>query len=102
MRVRDSDIAAASLGIDILRTKAIAFAISGFYAGVAGGLYSAVLDYVAPENYDLLQMVLQKAMIVVGGLGSVVGSVLGATLLVVLYEATRDFQSLEEISSAPS
>jgi branched-chain amino acid transport system permease protein len=96
--VRDSDIAAASLGIDILRTKAIAFAISGIYAGLAGGLYSAVLDYVAPENYDLLQMVLQKAMIVVGGLGSVVGSVLGATLLVVLYEVTRDFQSLEEIS----
>ena len=43
-------------------------------------------------------MVLQKAMIVVGGLGSVFGSVLGATLLVMLYEATRGFQSLEEIS----
>jgi branched-chain amino acid transport system permease protein len=43
-------------------------------------------------------MVLQKAMIVVGGLGSVFGSVLGATLLVILYEVTRGFQSLEEIS----
>jgi branched-chain amino acid transport system permease protein len=96
--IRDSDIAAASLGIDILRFKALAFAVSGFYAGLAGGLYSAVLDYVAPENYDLLQMVLQKAMIVVGGLGSVFGSVLGATLLVVLYEVTRGFQSIEEIS----
>ena len=96
--IRDNDIAAASLGIDLLRFKALAFALSGAYAGLAGGLYLAVLDYVAPENYDLLQMVLQKAMIVVGGLGSVFGSVLGATLLVVLYEATRGFQSLEEIS----
>jgi branched-chain amino acid transport system permease protein len=96
--IRDSDIAAASLGIDVFRFKALAFAVSGFYAGFAGGLYSAVLDYVAPENYDLLQMVLQKAMIVVGGLGSVFGSVLGATLLVVLYEVTRGFQSLEEIT----
>ena len=67
-----------SLGVDLLRYKALAFGISGFYAGVAGGLYSAMLNFVAPEGFDLFQMVLQKAMIVVGGLGSVVGSVLGA------------------------
>ena len=67
-----------SLGVDLLHYKAMAFALSGFYAGIAGGLYVALLDYVSPEGFDLFQMVMQKAMVVVGGLGSIVGSVLGA------------------------
>lgn len=96
--IRDGDLAAESLGIDLLRYKAFAFAFSGFYAGLAGGLYAALLNFVAPENYNLIQMILHKAMIVVGGVGSILGSVLGATLLVVLYEALRGFQYLQEIA----
>ena len=75
--MRDGEIAAQSLGIDLLTYKAMAFALSSFYAGAAGALYSALLGFVSPEGFDLFQMVIQKAMIVVGGLGSVVGSVLG-------------------------
>ena len=60
----------------------MAFALSSFYAGVAGALYSGLLGFVSPEGFDLFQMIIQKAMIVVGGLGSVVGAVLGASLLV--------------------
>ena len=81
--MRDSEIAAEALGVDLLRYKTMAFALSGFYAGVAGGLYCGLLNFVAPEGFDLFQMVIHKAMVVVGGLGSVVGSVIGATLLVV-------------------
>ena len=66
--VRDSEVAAESLGIDLLRYKALAFGISGFYAGVAGGLYSALLNFVAPEGYDLFQIIIQKSTIVVGGM----------------------------------
>ncbi|MBI3514609.1 MAG: branched-chain amino acid ABC transporter permease [Proteobacteria bacterium] len=95
--IRDGEVAAESLGIDLLRYKALAFAMSGFYAGAAGGLYCAALNFVAPEGYDLFQMVLHKAMVVVGGLGSVVGSVLGATLLVLLLELLRGFKSSQEI-----
>ena len=95
--VRDSDIAAESLGIDLLRYKALAFGISGFYAGIAGGLYSAMLNFVSPEGYDLFQMVIQKAMIVVGGLGSVAGSVLGAGSLVFILEALRKVKGAQEI-----
>ena len=95
--VRDGEVAAQSLGIDLLRYKALAFGISGFYAGIAGGLYSAMLNFVAPEGFDLFQMVLQKAMIVVGGLGSVAGSVLGAGLIIILLEALRAFKGLQEI-----
>jgi branched-chain amino acid transport system permease protein len=95
--VRDGEVAAQSLGIDLLRYKALAFGISGFYAGIAGGLYSAMLNFVAPEGFDLFQMVLQKAMIVVGGLGSITGSLLGAGLLIILLEALRAFKGLQEI-----
>ena len=95
--VRDGEVAAQSLGIDLVRYKALAFGISGFYAGIAGGLYSAMLNFVAPEGFDLFQMVLQKSMIVVGGLGSVTGSVLGAGLIIMLLEALRAFKGLQEI-----
>ena len=95
--VRDGEVAAESLGVDLLRTKALAFGISGFYAGVAGGLYSAMLNFVAPEGFDLFQMVLQKSMIVVGGLGSITGSLLGAGVIIVLLEFLRAFKGLQEI-----
>ena len=96
--VRDSEIAAQSLGVDLLRYKALAFGISGFYAGVAGGLYSALLNFVSPEGYDLFQMVLQKSMIVVGGLGSIVGSVLGAGAIVSILELLRTVKGAQEIA----
>jgi branched-chain amino acid transport system permease protein len=95
--MRDGEIAAQSLGVDLLTYKAMAFALSGFYAGVAGALYSGLLGFVSPEAFDLFQMIIQKAMIVVGGLGSVVGAVLGASLLVFLMEVLREFKSTQEI-----
>jgi branched-chain amino acid transport system permease protein len=95
--IRDGEVAAESLGIDLLRYKATAFALSGFYAGTAGGLYCAAINFVAPEGYDLFQMVLHKAMVVVGGIGSVAGSVVGATLLVALLELLREFKNTQEI-----
>lgn len=96
--IRDGEVAAESLGIDLLRFKALAFGLSAFYAGVAGGLNALVLSFVAPETYDLFQMVLHKAMIVVGGLGSIAGSVLGASIVLLLLEGLRAFKSLQEVA----
>jgi len=95
--VRDGEIAAQALGINLLRTKALAFAISGFYAGAAGALYAPLLGYVSPEGFDLFQMIIQKSMIVVGGMGSVVGSVIGAIVMVAVLEILREFKSTQEI-----
>jgi branched-chain amino acid transport system permease protein len=95
--VRDSEVAAESLGIDLLRYKALAFGISGFYAGVAGGLYSALLNFVAPEGYDLFQMIIQKSTIVVGGMGSIAGSVIGASIIILVLELLREVKGLQEI-----
>jgi len=95
--MRDGEIAAQALGVDLLRYKVMAFALSGLYAGTAGALYCALLNFVSPESFDLFQMVLHKAMVVVGGIGSVVGSVLGASLLVFLIEVLREFKGTQEI-----
>ena len=95
--IRDSEVAAEALGIDLLKYKSMAFAMSGCYAGLAGGLFCALLNFVAPEGYDLFQVVMHKAMIVVGGIGSVVGSVLGALFLIIVNEAVREFKSVQEI-----
>jgi len=96
--IRDGAVAAESIGIDLLRYKALAFGLSGLTAGIAGALYSGLLNFVAPESFDLFQMMLQKAMIVVGGLGSIAGSVIGATLLTLVLEALRGVKSWQEIA----
>jgi branched-chain amino acid transport system permease protein len=95
--VRDGEVAAQSLGISLLRYKALAFVISGFSAGLAGGLYSQLLNFVSPEGFDLFQMVLQKAMIVVGGLGSIAGSVLGAGVIIIILELLREVKGAQEV-----
>ena len=95
--IRDGEVAAQALSIDLARWKTTAFGLSAFYAGIAGGLHSALLGFVAPEGYDLFQMVTHFAMVVIGGLGSVTGSVLGAALLTVLPEVLRTVKSIQEI-----
>ncbi len=96
--LRDSEVAAEALSVDLAWYKTIAFGLSALYAGVAGGLFSATLNFVAPEGFDLFQMVVQFSMVVVGGLGSVWGALLGAALLVGLQEVFRAFKGAQEIA----
>ena len=82
--VRDQDIAAEIIGIDIFRYKLMAFAISSFYAGVCGVLYTY---YFGIANYEQFQLVISidyLAMIIIGGLGSVLGTILGAVFVTIL------------------
>lgn len=95
--VRDFEIAAQALAVNLTAVKTTAFVLSAFYAGLAGGLHGAALGFVAPESFDLFQMVLQFCMVVVGGLGSVVGSALGAALVLGLREALRAAVGTQEI-----
>jgi branched-chain amino acid transport system permease protein len=95
--IRDGELAAQSLGINLAWYKGLAFGLSGLLAGLAGGLHAATLSFVAPESFDLVQMVLQFAMVLLGGLGSVVGSVIGAAGLIFLMEITRGARHLQEI-----
>jgi branched-chain amino acid transport system permease protein len=82
--IRDQDIAAEITGIDIFRYKLVAFAISSFYAGVTGVLYTYYLGIANYEQFQIDVSIDYLAMIIIGGLGSVLGSILGAAFVTLL------------------
>ncbi len=79
--IRDADVAAETMGVNLLYYKTLAFAISAFYAGIGGGLFAFVLRFIEPELFTMFMSVVFLAMIVIGGLGSILGSIAGAVLL---------------------
>ena len=85
MAVRDMDVAAEVIGFRIMRTKLTAFAVSSFYCGVAGALYAyCYLGTVEPEAYNLDVSFRILFMVIIGGVGSILGSFLGAAFIVLL------------------
>jgi branched-chain amino acid transport system permease protein len=84
--VRDSEIAAQAMGISVPRFKTMAFAISAFFAGICGGVYVQVIGFVSPRSFDVLQSINYLTTIVVGGLASILGSILGAAVFVLVPE----------------
>ena len=85
MAVRDMDVAASVIGIKLMQTKLSAFAISSFYCGVAGALYAyAYLGTVEPEGFNLDLSFRVLFMVIIGGVGSILGSFLGAAFIVLL------------------
>jgi branched-chain amino acid transport system permease protein len=82
--IRDQDIAAEIIGIDIFRYKLLAFAISSFYAGVTGVLYTYFLGIANYEQFQIGVSIDYLAMIIIGGLGSVLGSIFGAIFITLL------------------
>ncbi len=90
--LRESETAAACIGIRVARYKVVAFALSAFYTAVAGGLYANVVRYVNPESFDVNMSIMFLAMIVIGGMGSVRGALLGAAFYVAVPEAFRGFK----------
>ena len=85
MAVRDMDVAAEVIGIRLMRTKLLAFAVSSFYCGVAGALYAfCYLGSVEPDGFSLDMSFKILFMIIVGGVGSILGSFLGAAFILLL------------------
>lgn len=95
--IRDSEIAAQMAGVDLARYKTMSFAISAFYAGVAGGLWAIVLGFINPGMFNFIVSVLFLAMIVTGGLGTVFGSISGAVLITLLNLQASGIQRLPGI-----
>jgi branched-chain amino acid transport system permease protein len=87
--IKDSEIAAGSLGIHAPRYKVIAFAISAFYAAVAGGLFAYLVRYINPESFSVGLSISFLSMVVIGGLGTIGGSILGAAFYVIVPEILR-------------
>jgi len=87
--IKESEIAAGALGIPAARYKVIAFAISAFYAAVAGGLFAYLVRYIHPENFSVGLSIAFLSMVVIGGLGTIGGSIVGAAFYVIVPELLR-------------
>jgi len=87
--IRDRDISAEVLGIPLLRYKLLSFAISSFYAGVAGGLFAYFFRAITPESFPLIMSIFFLAAVIVGGMGTMLGSVLGAVFMTLVPEVLK-------------
>ena len=87
--IRDRDISAEVLGIPLLRYKLMSFAIASFYAGVAGGLWAYFFRVVTPDSFPFMASVFLLAAIIVGGMGTIIGGILGAAFMTLAPELLR-------------
>jgi branched-chain amino acid transport system permease protein len=95
--VRQSVIVAQALAIPPGRTKLLAFSIAAAFAGLAGGLFTAVVGFIDPTEFDISASLRQITFIAVGGLGSVWGSVIGALVLTLLPETLRGAKEYSDV-----
>lgn len=84
--VRDDDVASGMMGVNVVRTKAAAFLLGAFYAGIGGGLWAYYVRFVAVDQFTLLHSIWFIAMIIVGGMGSVTGALIGVFVIKVIQE----------------
>jgi branched-chain amino acid transport system permease protein len=89
--IRDDEIAAEAMGVDTTRFKVLAFVISSMFAGIAGGLFGHYTMYLHPNSFLFTTSFYLIIMIVVGGLGSISGAILGAVLITITLEVFRGF-----------
>lgn len=98
--IRDSDIAASTMGVNLMYFKTLSFAVSAAYTGLAGGLFAFHLGQVDPTTFNLMLSILFLAMVVVGGVSSVLGSVMGAVLIALLNLKLKGLQ-LSDFAAIP-
>jgi branched-chain amino acid transport system permease protein len=87
--VRDRDLSAELMGVNLFRTKVLSFMISSYYAGIAGGLWVTFTKVVTPENFPLSLSIQFLAMVIVGGLGSIQGTLFGAVFVTLAPEVLK-------------
>ena len=98
--IRDDEIAAEAMGVDTTRFKVLSFVISSMFAGIAGGLFGHFTMYLHPNSFQFTTSFYIIIMIVVGGLGSIEGSILGAVLVTVSLEVFRGFGGFRLVNFA--
>lgn len=97
LSVREDEIAAESMGINTTLAKTRAFVLSSFFAGVGGALFAHYLAYLNPATFGFMKSFDYVVMVVLGGMGSISGSILAAMLLTFLPEALRPLQEITKI-----
>lgn len=89
--MREDEIAAAVMGIDTMKMKCLAFSLGAFWAGIAGVFFAGKFAFVSPESFTFFESIFVLAMVVLGGMGSIPGVILGAIILITLPEVLREF-----------
>jgi branched-chain amino acid transport system permease protein len=89
--MREDDIACEAMGVDLTKTKVTAFALGAFWAGLAGVVFAAKTTFINPASFTLWESIVVLSLVVLGGMGSITGVVLGAFLLILLPEYLRAF-----------
>lgn len=92
LSLRDDEIAAEAMGVDTAHFKVVSFSIGAFFAGIAGGLFSHYQGFIDPQSFDFSRSVLVVIMVVMGGMGSLSGALIGAFLVTILPEFLRVFE----------
>ncbi len=87
--IREDELAAKAMGINTRNLKLLAFAMGASFGGVAGGMFAAIQGFISPESFVLVESVMVLAMVVLGGMGNIAGTVLGALLLSFVPEILR-------------
>ncbi|MEU4407890.1 branched-chain amino acid ABC transporter ATP-binding protein/permease [Streptosporangium sp. NPDC023963] len=95
--MRDDDLAAGALGAEIPLLRMTAFVLSGLYGGLAGVLYAGLIRFVAPESFNIANMFLLLAMVIIGGRASILGCVVGAVALAMVREALLDASAYAQL-----
>lgn len=98
MAIRGNETAAAAMGIHTGRVIVIGFAWGGFVVGIGGAMYAALIGHISPDSFNLTELILEFAIIMVGGLGSLLGSVIGAVVLTALPQFFSSLPGFEELA----
>ena len=92
--IRDNDIAAEVIGVNLTRYKLLSFAISSFYTGIQGGLYGLFLGYLEPNMFTFMESITLLVAVIIGGLASIEGSIMGAAFVILVPQV---FSNLREM-----
>lgn len=92
LSIREDEIASSLVSVDTRRVKIAAFVISSFFAGVAGGLFAHIIQFIDPRTFSILKSTDVLVMVYLGGIGSLGGSILGASIYTILMELLRPLQ----------
>jgi branched-chain amino acid transport system permease protein len=96
--IAGSEDAARALGIDVARYKLVAFLLAAAYAALAGSLFVHVVGFVSPEVYGLHMVNLAFTMLYVGGIGTIMGPLIGAVIIILLPESIRAFKDYQDLA----
>ncbi len=92
--IRDNDIAAEVMGVNLTRYKLLSFAISSFYTGIQGGLYALLIGYLEPNMFTFMEAITLFVAVIIGGLASVEGSIFGAAFVIVVPQIFSGYKEL--------